>query len=199
MILLISPEQTSNTEIKTLHQLFEAGLEHFHFRKPNASLDQHRAYLDQVDPQYYQYMMTHNFHHELTAEFPLKGIHLEERKWRVQGDQLESYVTSFTDKEFVVSSSYHEPEDLAAQSVAFAYHLLSPVFSAISKSDMKGRGFDVRDIPKFIAGMGGINAQTTPEAVKLGFKGVGALGGVWNAPDPVQAFKEMQSAFLSVE
>ena len=195
MILLISPEQTDDIEIKTLHQLFEAGLEHFHFRKPNASLDEHRAYLDQIDPTYYSYIMTHNFPAELTQEYAIKGIHLEERKWREQGAALESYVKSFTDKGFVVSSSYHEPEDLAAQPVTFAYHLLSPVFAAISKSDMQGRGFDVRDIPKFIAGMGGINAQTTPEAVKLGFQGVGALGGVWNAKDPIQAFKEMQSAF----
>ena len=195
MILLISPEQTNTTEIETLHQLFEAGLEPFHFRKPNATLQEHRAYLDQVDPKYYKYIMTHNFPQELTQEYAIKGIHLEERKWREQGEQLESYVQSFTNRGFAVSSSYHEPEDLAAQTVDFAYHLLSPVFAAISKSDMKGRGFDVRAIPKFIAGMGGINAQTTPEAIKLGFQGVGALGGVWNAEDPIQAFKEMQSAF----
>jgi len=66
---------------------------------------------------------------------------------------------------------------------------------AISKSEMQGRGFDVRSIDKFIVGMGGINAQTTPDAVQLGFKGVGALGGVWNAPEPVVAFKEMKEAF----
>jgi len=195
MILLISPEQTNDTEIQTLHKLFEAGLEHFHFRKPDATLNEHRAYLDQVDSKYYQYIMTHNFPKELTQEYAIKGIHLEERKWREQGTQLGAYVTSFKSKGFTVSSSYHEPEDLVAQTVDFAYHLLSPVFAAISKSDMKGRGFDVRNIPKFIAGMGGINAMTTPEAVRLGFRGVGALGGVWNAIDPVQAFMEMQTAF----
>lgn len=195
MILLISPEQTSATEIQTLHQLFEAGLEYFHFRKPDATLEDHRAYLDQVDPSYHKYIMTHNFPQELTQEYAIKGIHLEERKWRAQGDALATYVQSFTDRGFAVSSSYHEPEDLAAQPVHFEYYLLSPVFAAISKSDMQGRGFDVRGIPKFIAGMGGINAQTTPEAVQLGFQGVGALGGVWNASDPVGAFKEMQTAF----
>ncbi len=195
MILLISPEQTSDTEIQTLHGLFEAGLQHFHFRKPEATLEDHRVYLDQIDPAYYKYIMTHNFPQELTQEYAIQGIHLEERKWRAQGDQLGRYVKSFTDRGFAVSSSYHESEDLAAQPVAFAYHLLSPVFAAISKSDMQGRGFDVRHIPKFIAGMGGINAHTTPEAVRLGFQGVGALGGVWNASDPVRAFMEMQTAF----
>lgn len=195
MIILISPEETSEHEIATLHQLFEAGLTYFHFRKPVASLQEHIAYLEQVDEQYHRYIMTHNFHRELCAQFNIMGVHLEEAMWRAQGDQLEQYVQSFTITGNIVSSSYHEPEDLASQAVHFAYTLLSPVFSAISKSDMKGRGFDVRHINKNIVGMGGINATTTPDALKLGFKGVGALGGVWNADNPVAAFMEMKTAF----
>ena len=195
MILLISPEQTNNTEVKTLHQLFEAGLTHFHFRKPTASLEQHIAYLKSVDSKYHKYIMTHNFHQELCELFDIKGVHLEEAKWRAQGEQLDEYVATFIKTNKAVSSSYHEPEDLAAQTVVFEYTISSPVFAAISKSEMQGRGFDVRHIDKLIVGMGGINAQTTPEAVSLGFKGVGALGGVWNAENPVSAFKEMKNAF----
>ena len=169
MILLISPEQTNNTELKTLHQLFEAGLTHFHFRKPTASLEQHIAYLKSVDSKYHKYIMTHNFHQELCELFDIKGVHLEEAKWRAQGEQLDEYVATFIKTNKAVSSSYHEPEDLAAQTVVFEYTILSPVFAAISKSEMQGRGFDVRHIDKLIVGMGGINAQTTPEAVNLGF------------------------------
>ena len=170
MILLISPETDISNEIDILHQLFKAGLTHFHFRKPFKSLEEHCAYLDKIDPAYYQYIMTHNFPEELTKKYTLKGIHLEERKWREQENNLANYVEGFTKKGFVVSSSYHEPEDLEAQTVAFEYYILSPVFGAISKSDMQGRGFDVRHINKFVAGMGGINAITTPEALKLGCK-----------------------------
>ncbi|AWH74010.1 thiamine phosphate synthase [Dokdonia sp. Dokd-P16] len=195
MIILISSEKTSESEIETLHQLFEAGLSHFHLRKPDASLDEHIAYLNMVDSAYHNRIMTHNFHKELCNQFNIMGVHLEEAMWRAQGDRLEDYVISFTSKGNIVSSSYHEPQDLASQAVRFAYTLLSPVFSAISKSDMQGRGFDVRHINKDIVGMGGINATTTPEALKLGFKGVGALGGIWNADDPVVAFVEMKTAF----
>lgn len=195
MILLISPEQTRPTEIPLLHQLFEAGLTHFHFRKPETSLEEHIDYLNQVDSQYYNRIMTHNFHEEICDQFDIKGIHLEEAKWRAQGKNLKEYVRAYAKNKKTISSSYHEPEDLEAQTVQFDYTILSPVFAAISKSTMQGRGFNVRAIDKFIVGMGGINAQTTPDAVQLGFKGVGALGGVWNAPDPVLAFKEMQNAF----
>lgn len=195
MLLLISPEKTVPSEIKTLHTLFEAGLTHFHFRKPWASLEAHVTYLDQVNPRYHNRIMTHNFHKELCDQFDLKGIHLEEAMWRERGEKLQEYVSAFAKAQKAISSSYHEPEDLAAQDVAFQYTILSPVFAAISKAEMQGRGFNVRGIDKFIVGMGGINAQTTPDAVKLGYKGVGALGGVWNAAEPIEAFIEMKNAF----
>ena len=194
MIILIAPETDIPNEIKILHQLFQSGLEYYHFRKPYKTIDEHRDYLDQINPEYYKRIMIHN-HYELTIEYDLKGIHLEEQKWRDQGDGLQVYVDKFTSKKYKVSSSYHEPEDLAAQPVKFDYFMLSPVFSAISKSDMKGRGFDVNHISKIIVGMGGINTDTIPEALKLGFKGAGTLGGIWNTNNPVQSFLGMKSFF----
>lgn len=198
MIILISPEQTDTKEIATLHHLFEEGLTHYHFRKPAASLQDHIDYLNNVDTRFHKHIVTHNYHKELCSRFDLKGVHLEEAQWRAQGTQLQSYVTYFKESyknPLSVSSSYHEPEDLAAQKVHFDYTILSPVFAAISKSDMQGRGFDVRTIDKFIIGMGGINAQTVGQALRFGFKGVGALGGVWNAEDAVEAFRELKYAF----
>ncbi|RMB63497.1 thiamine phosphate synthase [Dokdonia sinensis] len=195
MIFIISPEQTQPSEIRILHKLFEAGLTHFHFRKPTASLEEHRAYLNQIDKTFHNRIVTHNFHKELYDEFDLKGIHLEEAKWRAQEDNLEEYCSAFVKAGKSISSSYHEMEDLERQQVSFDYYILSPVFSAISRSGMQGRGFDVNHIDKFVAGMGGINASTIPEARKLGFQGFGTLGGVWNQENPVTAFLEMVEAF----
>lgn len=197
MIILISPEQTGMTEINTLHQLFEEGLTHYHLRKPTASLQEHIDYLNAVDAGYHKHIITHNHRKELCSRFNLKGVHLEEAQWRAQGAQLQSYVTSFKNtyaQPLSVSSSYHEQQDLTTQKVHFDYTILSPVFTAISKSGMQGRGFDVRAIDTCIIGMGGINAQTVGQALALGFKGVGALGGVWGAEDPVEAFREIKYA-----
>ena len=133
------------------------------FRKPNKSIAEHRAYLNAIDSQFYNRIVIHNFH-ELAQEFSLKGIHLEERKWREKESNLGDYVLDFQNRGFSVSSSYHEPKDLEYQKVKFDYYMLSPVFGAISKPGYKGRGFNVQHIPKKIVGMGGINAKTTPES-----------------------------------
>lgn len=191
MIVLIAPEKDIPNEIEILHQLFEEGLEYYHFRKPFKNYDEHVAYLNQVDKKYHDRIVTHYFH-ELVNEFNLKGIHFQEQK-RI--DALENGSEYFIGLNMLgktMSSSFHEPEELANCDIEFDYHLLSPVFSSISKKGYEGRCFDVNHIDKTIIGMGGINTDTIQETIELGFQGIGVLGGVWNAENPVESFKDIK-------
>jgi thiamine-phosphate pyrophosphorylase len=94
-----------------------------------------------------------------------------------------------------ISSSFHEPKDLEDCYFEFDYHLLSPVFSSISKKGEEGRGFDVSHIDKTIVGMGGVTANNLKAFDTLGYKGVGVLGGVWHSDTPVEVFKLMIAHF----
>ena len=87
-----------------------------------------------------------------------------------------------------MSSSFHDPEVLNASNINFDYHLLSPVFSSISKKGYEGKGFDVNHISKSIIGMGGVNAETIHKVYELGYSGVGVLGGIWNSDDIIESF-----------
>lgn len=49
MIVLIAPEKDIPNEIEILQQLFEEGLEYYHFRKPDKNYEEHVAYLNQID------------------------------------------------------------------------------------------------------------------------------------------------------
>ena len=40
--------------------------------------------------------------------------------------------------------------------------------------------------------MGGVNAQTIPATLDLGYTGVGVLGGIWNSEDPLKSFREIK-------
>ncbi len=197
MIVLIAPEQDVPNEHVILQQLFDAGLTYYHFRKPHGSLEDHKAYLDQIDAQYYKHIVPHYFH-KLTVEYGLKGVHLQEQFRWDQGTSLKDYVQGYKDSGFSVSSSYHDPVELAQEEAVFDYQLLSPVFSSISKKGYEGKGFDVNHIPRKIVGMGGVNAKTIPALFNLGFKGVGVLGGVWNSDNPVESFREIKQALESV-
>ncbi|MDX8553246.1 thiamine phosphate synthase [Tenacibaculum sp. 1B UA] len=194
MIVLIAPEKDIPNEIETLQRLFKEGLEYYHFRKPEKNYEEHVAYLNQIDEQYHDRIVTHYFH-ELINEFKLKGIHFQEQK-RI--DALENGSEYFIGLNMIgktMSSSFHEPSVLANCDIEFDYHLLSPIFSSISKKGYEGRGFDVNHIDKTIIGMGGINTDTVQETLALGFQGIGVLGGVWNAENPVASFKNIKSHY----
>ena len=194
MLIVITSEQDLPNEAKLVNNLFEVGLEVLHFRKPNKSFEEHCMYLNQIEPKYHNRIVVHYFH-ELINKYNLKGIHFQEQKRRDYIDNPGHYFKPLNMFGKTISSSFHEIDELNDCDFEFDYHLLSPVFSSISKQDYEGRGFDVNHIDKFIVGMGGINAKTIPEACKLGFKGVGVLGGVWNTDNPVESFMELKQVY----
>ncbi|WP_417786165.1 thiamine phosphate synthase [Tenacibaculum sp.] len=194
MIVLIAPENDIPNEIEILQQLFEEGLDYYHFRKLDKNYEEHVGYLSQIDEKYHNRIVTHYFH-ELINEFNLKGIHFQEQK-RI--DALENGSEYFIGLNMIgktMSSSFHEQQELANCDIEFDYHLLSPVFSSISKKGYEGRGFDVNHIEKTIIGMGGINTETIQKTLELGFQGIGVLGGVWNTENPVESFKNIKRQY----
>ncbi|WP_165750451.1 thiamine phosphate synthase [Cellulophaga sp. Z1A5H] len=194
MIVLIAPEEDIANEIEILNQLFEEGLTCYHFRKPNKSYQEHSDYLNQIASKYHNRIVVH-FHHELVNEFSLKGIHFQEQKRIDHIDNPGQYFKPLDMYGKTISSSFHDPEVLNACEFEFDYHLLSPVFSSISKKGYEGKGFDVNHIEKRIIGMGGVTKDNIAEMHRLGFKGVGVLGGIWNSASPVAEFKAMQAYY----
>jgi len=198
MIILIAPENDIPNEIEILNQLFQEGLQYYHLRKPDKDYQAHSDYLNQIDEQYHNRIVVHYFH-ELINEFNLKGIHFQEQKRIDNIDNPGRYFKGLNMFGKTISSSFHEPSALEACEFEFDYHLLSPVFSSISKKGYEGRGFDVNAINKRIIGMGGVTTNNINEFTKLGFKGIGVLGGIWNSSSPVIDFKKMRDYFTQTK
>ncbi len=196
MIVLIAPENDIPNEIEILHQLFQEGLQYYHLRKPNKNYQEHCDYLNQIDKQYHNRIVVHHFH-ELVNKFNLKGIHFQEQKRKDSIDNPGQYFLNLEMYGKTISSSFHEPEVLANCEFEFDYHLLSPVFSSISKKGYAGRGFDVNTIDKLIIGMGGVTKDNLEEFHSLGYKGVGVLGGIWNSNEPIEVFKAIKHHFIN--
>ena len=194
MIVLIAPEDDIPKEIEILQQLFQEGLEYYHLRKPNKNYEEHCRYLNQIDSKYHHRIVVHYFH-ELINEFHLKGIHFQEQKRKDHIDNPGQYFLNLNMYGKTISSSFHELEVIDSCEFEFDYHLLSPVFSSISKQGYAGRGFNVNHLDKRIIGMGGVTTDNLTEFDTLGFKGVGVLGGIWNSNEPVEVFKKMKRHF----
>ncbi len=192
MIIVIAPEKDVKDEINILNQLFEAGLECYHLRKPDKNYNQHCDYLNQIDSRYHDKIVVHHFH-ELINKFNLKGIHFTEQKRIDHIDNPGQYFKNLNMFGKTISASFHELKDLIDCYFEFDYHFLSPVFSSISKQGYEGRGFDVNNIDKNIFGLGGISIDNLDQLKNLGFNGAAVLGSIWKSESPIKSFKEFRS------
>jgi thiamine-phosphate pyrophosphorylase len=198
MIVIIAPEKNVVNEITILNQLFEAGLEYYHLRKPEKNRKEYCAYLNQIDEKYHPRIVVHYFH-ELVNDYNLKGIHFKEQKRRDYLDVPGAYFKDLNLYGKTISSSFHEIEELEKCDFEFDYHFLSPVFTSISKIGYEGRTFDVNDSDKIIIGLGGVTAKNSEEFSKLGFKGIAVLGGIWNSTTPISNFKKIRNNFIKAK
>jgi len=189
MLLLITPENDVEGEVDLINSLFDLGLEILHVRKPNKNYAQHMGYLSGINEEHHDKIMLH-YEHDLAEDFMLKGVHVQEQPRLELGENFGLYVARFTSQGYDVSTSFHDPLQITLYKEApLIYNLLSPVFTAISKPGMAGKSFDVNNIGVPVIGMGGITDSNISLVKKLGYSGVGVLGGIWNAKKPIEAFK----------
>src|SRR6478736_6723680 len=74
-LIVITPEDTRNSEPILVSRLLTAGLERLHVRKPSFESNDYRRYLSVLDPVYYPRIVIHDYF-ELFSELGLGGIHL---------------------------------------------------------------------------------------------------------------------------
>ena len=196
MLIVLTSEKPLQDEANKINQLFHNGLETLHLRKPSFDTEGYKGLLNSIEQSFHNRIMIHQ-HHELCAEFHLKGIHIQEQMRLNLGEKLGKYVNSYKNDGYTVSASFHTKKEIQFNSGTFDYVLLSPVFHSISKKGYEGKGFDVSDLNECIIGMGGINEKTAIKAYKLGFQGIGVLGGVWNTENYLESFLAIKNT-LSV-
>lgn len=200
-LVAISPERDHPREHALLTHLFVAGLERFHVRKPHAAAAELESYVRQIPAEYWSRVVLHQ-HHELVDRLGLGGRH-----WRddaaspaVAPHLGQPQRTTFT------SRSCHDLATLRASLGRYDSVFFGPVFPSISKP---GYGPTTSEIGEALGALltlrtpeerrtvviaiGGIDSDTAPRALALGFDGVAVLGAVWQAEDPVAAFLGLRS------
>ncbi|MBD0831273.1 thiamine phosphate synthase [Aestuariibaculum sediminum] len=192
MIIVIAPEHDIKNEIVILHELFHEGLQYYHLRKPHKTYTAYEVYLNQIDSKFHNRVVVHQSH-KLLDDYNLKGLHFQETKRRTL--TLDTFQNLRDNSTITISSSFHSPNELTNCKFNFDYYFLSPVFSSISKQGYEGQEFNVNHINKTVIGMGGVTTKNLTVFDKLGYKGIGVLGSIWNSETPVEDFKIMQKHY----
>lgn len=197
-MLITRPEADILGETRTIKRLFKAGLSRLHLRKPHWTAEDHIRFLDAIPQSYWPRIVLYT-HAEIVLSRGLGGLHLKSDE-RLPRSWPEGRP---------VSTSCHSYEELRAGPRRRAYSLLGPLFPSVSKRDHNPRRTP-RELEVIIqrwrsAGgcpvyaLGGITPATAAEARDLGFDGLAFVGSVWDAEDPVQAFLDLERAWLGHE
>lgn len=165
-------------EANYINQLFEAGLDLLHLRKPESCIDDCERLLQEINPKWYQRIVVHD-HFSLCQKYHLHGIHLNSRNHQVPDGFQGS-----------LSRSCHTFREVTAaqKEAVFSYVFLSPIFDSISKKGYKHNfaNKDLEDagnngiINEKVIALGGIIPQFIPQLRAWNFGGAAFLGDIWN-------------------
>jgi thiamine-phosphate pyrophosphorylase len=200
-LIVISPPDEHPSERAVLADLFAAGLERYHVRKPAWTRERLADWLAPVPAADRARLVVHQ-HHELARQLGLGGCH-----WPDAGPtQPASPLSSASG---LSSRSCHDLAGLRGALGHFDSVFFSPVYPSLSKpgyapadpTALAAVAALLADRPPAahrtdVIALGGITAERIPAVRALGFDGVAVIGAVWQAPDPRSAFAALQDALL---
>ncbi|MDR0574602.1 MAG: thiamine phosphate synthase [Tannerella sp.] len=220
-VIVITAENFLERETDALHLLFENGLKVLHLRKPRASQNEMKAFIEQLKAEFYPRIVLHDYY-DLTELFDLKGIHLNCRNQeaffkKIDADGIVGLPSGrpvsesnnaiendcfFLKGRLSTSRSCHSLEEVA-ESRFFDYLFLSPVFDSISKAGYK-QGFmpeqlaeakKKKIIDEKVIALGGITAENLPLVRNYGFGGIAVLGALWSGFERNNDMNELLKRF----
>lgn len=175
LLVITSPDFLPD-EAYIITQLFRAGLDLLHLRKPEADIHEVKKLLQDIPPEYRGQIVVHDFF-LLKDACSLGGIHLNSR----HPLPPENY-------RGLLSRACHSLEEVEATASGFDYVLMSPVYDSISKHGYQSgysqhalrQAREKGIINEKVIALGGISAENLQEIKSLGFGGAALLGDVWN-------------------
>jgi len=197
MLIVISAESILVDEVKIVNQMFEAGLQRFHFRKPNCSDIDCVSFLKQIPNEYKNRVFYHQ-NHSIVSKYKIGGIHLTEKlRKSISEKELQAMHQSLSKYSISLSSSIHQIDEIESVSSCFESLFISPVFDSISKQNYLANESILKvenkilEKRKLIA-LGGITTKNIDQLKEKKFFGVAILGSIWNHENPYLEFQKLQ-------
>lgn len=212
-IILVSDFNEIPKEHLLLNTLFEEGLQYFHLRKKDYTLDQIIYYLNNIPAKFYERIIIHS-HFHLVEEYGLRGLHFK-KNYTIQDFVKDNHSTLEKARQHYqhISHSVHSLSDIKNNTFPFDYLFLSPVFDSISNKGYNSK-IKIQTVRKFfkdepnhpeVIALSGINIEKIESIHTTGFNGFGLLGYIWlrykengNLHEAVDRFHQVQQKVASL-
>jgi thiamine-phosphate pyrophosphorylase len=194
-LVVISPPEDRVHERRVCLALFQAGLARYHLRKPHWSEAATSAWVEALPRQWRSRVVLHA-HHGLRAPLGAGGVHFRDDGTAPTDPGTHGFA----------SRACHSAEAVAGALGRYHAVLVGPVFASHSKPGYGPLPWEERDKLRAllaartptqqgteVLAIGGIDARSLPRCRAMGFDGAAVLGALWDAPDPVATFLDLQA------
>lgn len=192
LIVISNPAPVAD-ESMLINNLFMAGLQYFHIRKPESDVKTVRKLINCIAPRFYDRIALHQFY-EIAADYGIKRLHYTEKARETSGTaQWQSRLYDG----FTLSTSIHDLSILPDLAL-FDYVFFGPVFNSISKPGYQSKltaDFKLeKNNPKpQVIALGGVELSNLTRLNTMGFDGAAVLGKLWNEPNKaVECFIQLK-------
>jgi len=184
-LIVISAPDMFPGEHELINRMFASGLGLLHLRKPGWDVASMMNLLDKIDNAFHNRIAVHQ-HHDAARDYGIRRLHFPERERH-----------RLTTAEAVAcSASVHSIAAYKELDSVFSYAFYSPVFKSISKKEHTAT-IDMTEVSGMtrhisMVALGGIDRHNCLIPFRHGFDSVAVLGAIWETPDPLDAFKNIQ-------
>ncbi len=190
-IIVISLPNFIETEAKQIIELFEAGVDYFHVRKPKADKAKVRQLICDI-PEAFHCRLKLHYYSNLLEEFPLLNYH-------------HSGMSEYNPElKRLQSKSFHNLSELRSGD-PYDYAFISPVFESISKEGYHAN-INLQELNSHlldnqitnVVALGGISEENVAQLKGLPLNGVSLLGSIWRVkpedrPEYIKRIREIIS------
>lgn len=192
-LIVISNPVPIADESMLINNMFMAGLQYFHIRKPESDVKTVRKLINGIAPHFYDRIALHQFH-EIAADYGIKRMHYTEKAREASGKEQGQ---SRLNDGFMLSTSIHDLSILPKLTF-FDYIFFGPVFNSISKPGYQSKltadfKLDKTDVKPQVIALGGVELSNLTRLKTMEFDGAAVLGTLWNDPNKaVECFIQLK-------
>lgn len=193
-LVVITDNKRSESEIPSIIQMFEAGLDTLHLRKNRMSTKELDAFIAEIPKHFHNRIIIHS-HHRLALKYNLKGIHFTSThlKRRFQF-WFNSKLIYLRRPHLIKTVSYKRIADLYSEEriqpdycfLGTIFHnLTGELYSGFYKETLEAA---IKKSGKKIIARGGVNEKSVELAHQLGFYGIALYGHLWKSTSPFNKY-----------
>lgn len=189
------PYELANEAVK-INELFNAGLEELHLRKPCFKKKEYLELLNAIDQKFHSKIVLHNFI-ELANKFDVKGIHVTLTFFNGFFGKLRELRLPNT-QHFVIATTIDKISDISSLHSKINHVFVGPMFKKYSAESIVVN-FDPFQMKKAIVGaskkvyaMGGIDIKNLDKLRGIGLEGIILQSAIWKSDHLLNALNAFQ-------